>query len=130
MLSNIQVGTVNTVQKNTDITDSSQVEKKSPISPSQVDFWATESIIELAKREKKEILILINRANAKSKLIKEAVKFVKDMEVKKAKTILGNRQIFVSSMGLGLTVVEKQRTGKGCLEMLSLAKEIKSLLQI
>jgi hypothetical protein len=33
-------------------------------------------------------------------------------------------------MGLGLTVVEKQRTGKGCLEMLSLAKEIKSLLQI
>jgi chromosome partitioning protein len=101
-----------------------------PISPSQVDFWATESIIELAKREKKEILILINRANSKSKLIQEAVKFVNDMGVKKAKTILGNRQIFVSSMGLGLTVVEKQRTGKGCLEMLSLAKEIKSLLQI
>ncbi len=101
-----------------------------PISPSQVDFWATESIIELAKREKKEILILINRANAKSKLIKEAVKFVNDMKVKKAKTILGNRQIFVSSMGLGLTVVEKQRTGKGCLEMLSLAKEIQSFLKI
>ena len=101
-----------------------------PISPSHVDFWATESIIELAKREKKEILILINRANSKSKLIQEAVKFVNDMGVKKAKTILGNRQIFVSSMGLGLTVVEKQRTGKGCLEMLSLAKEIKSLLQI
>ena len=101
-----------------------------PISPSQVDFWATESIIELAKREKKEILILINRANAKSKLIKEAVKFVNDMKVKKAKTILGNRQIFVSSMGLGLTVVEKQRTGKGCLEMLSLVKEIQSFLKI
>ena len=101
-----------------------------PISPSQVDFWATESIIELAKREKKEILILINRANAKSKLIKEAVKFVNDMKVKKAKTILGNRQIFVSSMGLGLTVVEKQRTGKGCLEMLALAKEIQSFLKI
>lgn len=101
-----------------------------PISPSQVDFWATESIIELAKREKKEILILINRANAKSKLIKEAVKFVNDMKVKKAKTILGNRQIFVSSMGLGLTVVEKQRTGKGCLEMLSLTKEIQSFLKI
>ncbi len=79
-----------------------------PISPSQVD----------------------NRANAKSKLIKEAVKFVNDMKVKKAKTILGNRQIFVSSMGLGLTVVEKQRTGKGCLEMLSLAKEIQSFLKI
>ena len=58
-----------------------------PISPSQVDFWATESIIELAKREKKEILILINRANAKSKLIHEAIKFVKDMNVSSANYI-------------------------------------------
>ena len=101
-----------------------------PISPSQVDFWATESIIELAKREKKEILILINRANAKSKLIREAVKFVKDMNVSSAKTILGNRQIFVSSMGVGLTAVEKQRTGKGCLEILSFAKEVRTILNI
>ena len=31
--------------------------------------------------------------------------------------------------GLGLTVVEKQRTGKGCLEMLALAKEIQSFLK-
>ncbi len=101
-----------------------------PISPSQVDFWATESIIELAKREKKEILILINRANAKSKLIQEAIKFVKDMNVSSAKNILGNRQIFVSSMGMGLTAVEKQRTGKGRLEILSLAKEVRTILNI
>ena len=100
-----------------------------PISPSQVDFWATESIIELAKREKREILILINRANSKSKLIQEAHNFVNKMNVKQAKPILGNRQIFVSTMGLGLTVVEKQRTGKGCLEMLALAKEIQSFLK-
>ena len=101
-----------------------------PISPSHVDFWATESIIELAKREKKEILVLINRANSKSKLIHEAMKFVKDMNVSSANTILGNRQIFVSSMGLGLTAIEKQRTGKGCLEILSLAKEVQAILRI
>ena len=101
-----------------------------PISPSHVDFWATESIIELAKREKKEILVLINRANSKSKLIHEAMKFVKDMNVSSANSILGNRQIFVSSMGLGLTAIEKQRTGKGCLEILSLAKEVRAILKI
>ena len=84
----------------------------------------------MAKREEKDSFFFINIANAKSKLIKEAIKFVNEMNVKKAKTILGNRQIFVSSMGLGLTVVEKQRTGKGCLEMLSLAKEIQSFLKI
>ena len=101
-----------------------------PISPSHVDFWATESIIELAKREKKEILVLVNRANSKSKLIHEAMRFVKDMNVSSANTILGNRQIFVSSMGLGLTAIEKQRTGKGCLEILSLAKEVQAILKI
>jgi chromosome partitioning protein len=101
-----------------------------PISPSHVDFWATESIIELAKREKKEILALVNRANSKSKLIHEAMRFVKDMNVSSANTILGNRQIFVSSMGLGLTAIEKQRTGKGCLEILSLAKEVRAILKI
>ena len=101
-----------------------------PISPSQVDFWATESIIDLAKREKKEILIVINRANAKSKLIQEAVKFIKDMNVNRANTILGNRQIFVSSMGLGLTAVEKQRTGKGSIEIVSLAEEVLKIFKI
>jgi|TARA_B100000787_G_scaffold169163_1_gene159592 chromosome partitioning protein len=101
-----------------------------PISPSQVDFWATESIIDLAKREKKEILIVINRANAKSKLIREAIKFVKDMNVSSAKTILGSRQVFVASMGVGLTAVEKQRTGKGCLEIISLAQEVRAILKI
>ena len=101
-----------------------------PISPSHVDFWATESIIELAKREKKEILVLVNRANSKSKLIHEAMRFVKNMNVSSANTILGNRQIFVSSMGLGLTAIEKQRTGKGCLEILSLAKEVRAILKI
>ncbi len=92
-----------------------------PISPSQVDFWATESIIELAKREKKEILILINRANSKSKLIKEAITFINEMNVKKAKTILGNRQIFVSSMGLGLTVIKEKAES---------AQEVKVLIAV
>lgn len=52
------------------------------------------------------------------------------MNVSSAKTILGNRQIFVSSMGMGLTAVEKQRTGKGCLEILSFAKEVRTILNI
>ena len=58
------------------------------------------------------------------------MKFIKDMKVSSAKTILGSRQIFVSSMGIGLTAVEKQRTGKGCLEILSLAQEVRTILNI
>ena len=47
-----------------------------PVSPSQVDFWATESIIDLAQREKKKNLSCINRANAKSRLLNEAKQFI------------------------------------------------------
>jgi hypothetical protein len=50
--------------------------------------------------------------------------------VSSANAILGNRQIYVSSMGLGLTAIEKQRTWKGCLEILSLDKEVRAILKI
>jgi chromosome partitioning protein len=99
-----------------------------PVSPSQVDFWATESIIDLAQREKKKILVVINRANAKSRLLNEAKQFISKMKVDQSNTIIGNRQIFISSMGLGLSVIEKQKSGKGSTEISSLTSEVLSLL--
>lgn len=99
-----------------------------PVSPSQVDFWATESIIDLAKREKKKILVVINRANAKSRLLKEAEQFISKMKVHQSVTIIGNRQIFISSMGLGLSAFEKQKSGKGSIEINSLTSEVMSFL--
>ena len=99
-----------------------------PVSPSQVDFWATESIIDLAQREKKKILVVINRANAKSRLLNEAKQFISKMKVDQSNTIIGNRQIFISSMGLGLSVIEKQKSCKGSTEISSLTSEVLSLL--
>jgi chromosome partitioning protein len=99
-----------------------------PVSPSQVDFWATESIIDLAQREKKKILVVINRANAKSRLIKEAELFISKMKVQKSAIIIGNRQIFISTMGMGLSAIEKQRSGKGSIEINSLTSEVLSLI--
>ena len=99
-----------------------------PISPSQVDFWATENIVELALREKKQILLIINRANVNSKLIKEARSFAKKLNINQAKTVIGNRQIFVLAMGDGLTSIEKQKTGKGTFEIKELTQEILSNL--
>ena len=52
MLSNIQVGTVNTVQKNTDITDSSQVEKKSTVIKEEKKSEAKEEKKPAKKAEK------------------------------------------------------------------------------
>ena len=48
-----------------------------PVAPSPVDFWATEPIIEIAKKAKRKILIQINRANHRSKLIDKLMNILK-----------------------------------------------------
>ena len=95
-----------------------------PIAPSPVDFWATESIIEIAKKAKRKVLIQINRANHRSKLISKTHEYIKSINVKSTDTLIGHRQIFVSSMGEGKTVVEKQRKSKAVEEIKSISNQI------
>ncbi len=98
------------------------------IYPSPVDFWATEPIIEIAKRAKKKIVIQINRANPRAKLMKKTYDYINDLGMKKTNTLIGHRQIFVASMGEGKTVIEKQRKGKAAQEIAELSSEIYSTL--
>jgi len=99
-----------------------------PLAPSHVDFWATEAIIEIAKKAKRKILTQINRANHRSKLIQDTYEYIKSIEVLSTNTLLGHRQIFVSSMGEGRTVVEKQRKGKAIDEIKEITNKIISEL--
>ena len=99
-----------------------------PVAPSHVDFWATEAIIDIAKKAKRKILIQINRANHRSKLISQTLEYINTLKVKTTDTLIGHRQIFVSSMGLGKTAVEKQRSGKAIEEIKNISNQI--LLEI
>ena len=72
-----------------------------PISPSPVDFWATEPIIEIAKRAKKKVVIQINRANPRAKLMKKTYAYIKDLGMEKTNTLIGHRQIFCIFNGRG-----------------------------
>ena len=80
-----------------------------PVAASHVDFWATGAIVEIAKKANKKILIQINRSSQRSKLITKTNEFIKSLDLSATKTIIGNRQIFASSMGEGKTAVEKQK---------------------
>ena len=99
-----------------------------PVAPSHVDFWATEAIIDIAKKAKRKILIQINRANHRSKLISQTLEYINSLKVKATDTLIGHRQIFVSSMGMGKTAVEKQRLGKAIEEIKDISNQI--LLEI
>ena len=99
-----------------------------PMSASHVDFWATGAIVDIAKKANKKILIQINRSNQRSKLITKTNDFIKSLDLSSTKTIIGNRQIYASSMGEGKTAVEKQKKGNAVEEIKNLSDQI--LLEI
>ena len=82
--------------------------------------------MEIAKKANKKILIQINRSNQRSKLINKTNDFIKSLDLSSTKTIIGNRQIYASSMGEGKTAVEKQKKGNAVEEMKNLSEQILS----
>ena len=95
-----------------------------PMAASHVDFWATGAIVEIAKKANKKILVQINRSNQRSKLINKTNDFIKSLNLTSTKTIIGNRQIYTSSMGEGKTAVEKQKKGSAVEEIKNLSEQI------
>ena len=97
-----------------------------PMTPSHVDFWATEAIIEIAKKAQKKVLIQINRANQRSKLIIKTHEYINSIKVAATNITIGNRQIYPSSMGEGKTAVEIQKKSKAVEEIKKLSEQILS----
>jgi len=97
-----------------------------PVAASHVDFWATGAIVEIAKKANKKILIQINRSNQRSKLIDKTNDFINSLDLLSTNTIIGNRQIYTSSMGEGKTAVEKQKKGNAVEEIKNLSEQILS----
>jgi chromosome partitioning protein len=95
-----------------------------PMSASHVDFWATGAIVDIAKKANKKILIQINRSNQRSKLITKTNDFIKSLDLLSTNTIIGNRQIYASSMGEGKTAIEKQKKGNAVEEIKNLSEQI------
>ena len=95
-----------------------------PMAASHVDFWATGAIVEIAKKANKKILIQINRSSQRSKLIVKTNDFIKSLNLSSTKTIIGNRQIFASSMGEGKTAVEQQKKSNAIDEIKNLSEQI------
>ena len=100
-----------------------------PMAASHVDFWATGAIVDIAKKANKKILVQINRSSQRSKLIEKTKDFIKSLDLSSTKTIIGNRQIYTSSMGEGKTAVEKQKKGNAVEEIKNLSDQILSELK-
>lgn len=99
-----------------------------PVATSHVDLWATEGVLDLARRERKRATVILNRARPGTRLAEEVAGAAQALEAELATTVLANRVTYAETLGLGLGVLEAQRRGPAAAEVTALANEVTGLL--
>lgn len=98
-----------------------------PVSVSHLDLWATEGVLDLANREGKKALIVLNRSNPRTRLNAEISAQVAKFDADLAQSSLGSRVAFADALGQGLGVSELSKS-RAKDEITDLSAEILSAL--
>ena len=101
-----------------------------PVQPSPMDLWATKPTLEMAKREKSQALLVLNRVPARNKLADTIRAKIAEEGLPLAATQLGNRSGFAASMMEGKGIVETSPRSTGAEEIRALAAEIAAILKL
>ena len=99
-----------------------------PAQPSPLDLWASRATIELALKEGRRCLLVLNRVPARGRVVEEASASVAREGWPALRAQLGNRQSYVSSFGRGRGVVESDPRSVAAAEVGALATEVGGLL--
>jgi len=94
-----------------------------PIASSQVDLWATEGVLDLADREKRPVLIVLNRTRANTRLGAEVASGAAALGVDVARAQIANRVAYAETLGHGGAVSEGT-PGPARDEIAALAEEV------
>lgn len=95
-----------------------------PLQPSPMDFWATQATLDLAKSEKTDALLVLNRVPPRAALTEAMTAKIKEMGAKVAKAQIGNRVALAASLLEGKGVSEYQKRGTAAAEIKALAAEV------
>lgn len=77
-----------------------------PVSMSHVDLWATEGVLDLARREDKEALVVMNRSRARTRLAADVAASAEKLAARLAVAQLANRVIYAEALGEGRGAAE------------------------
>jgi chromosome partitioning protein len=94
-----------------------------PLQPSPMDLWAVEPTLELARAEKRPVLLVLNRVPARTRLADALVRRIEALGVPVAAAQVGNRTAFAAALLEGGSVCEGSRSRAGE-EISALADEI------
>jgi chromosome partitioning protein len=81
-----------------------------PVAMSHVDLWATEGVLDLARREDRDTLLVMNRTRAGTRLGAEVATQAGALGAALAQTGLAQRVAYAESMGQGRCAQEGPRT--------------------
>lgn len=95
-----------------------------PVQPSPMDVWATAPTVQLAASARVPILVILNRVPPRGSILEIMRKQLDDQALPVARTTLGNRIAFASSMLQGLGVLETAPRTAAAREIRALADEI------
>lgn len=97
-----------------------------PVQPSPADLWATKATLEIAKSENVPVRIVLNRVSSSTKMAEIIGKELTNV----AKTTLGNRVLYASSIMEGRSATEVNPSSPAALEVKALAEEISKLIKV
>lgn len=94
-----------------------------PVSMSHVDLWATEGVLDLARRENKPVMVVMNRTRPGTRLSRDIAEAMQEIDAELAETQLGNRVVYAEALGQGLGASEGPR-GRARDEVAALTAEV------
>ncbi len=95
-----------------------------PIAASLVDLWATEGVLDLARREGKRPKLVLNRVRGGTRLDGEVRAAAAELEGDLLPVTLAHRVVYAETLGQGLGVVEAPRNGPASGEVEALVAEV------
>ncbi|MBK1636353.1 ParA family partition ATPase [Rhodovulum adriaticum] len=95
-----------------------------PVAASHVDLWATEGVLDLARREDRQVLVVLNRMRAGTRLATEIGETAAGLGSDLAAAQLANRVAYAEALGQGRGVHELPRHGPASTEIDALAAEV------
>eukprot|EP00752_Nemacystus_decipiens_P000105 g105.t1 len=95
-----------------------------PTQPSPLDVWATQPTLQLAAKERRPSVLVLNRVPPRALLTERMAEALAGYEAEIAKARLGARVAFAESMADGLTAPETKPSSQAAKEIRALAQEL------
>lgn len=95
-----------------------------PAQPSMMDLWALEPVLEMARKEKTPLRVVLNRVPPTGRAAQDAREIIKDNLLDEQ---IGNRVIFQQAFASSKAAAELQPRSKAAAEVAALAKALDAI---